>query len=209
MSRPAIAVLASGEGTTAEAVIVASSEKHVSFDVSLIIASKENAGIFKRVENLNKKYNTQIPCLFAADDAMIQKLLEKYQPELIVLMGYMKKIGPEIVEKYGWRKEYTNPYQAKMLNTHPGLLPATKGLYGIYVQEFVLTNSLPVAGQTLHIVSENYDEGPVVAEHQIDVAAGETPDTLFERVKIIEKQYLPSDINDFITKRREYLKDNG
>ena len=207
MSQPTIAILASGEGTTAEAVIVASFEKHINFDVGLVIASKENAGIFKRLENLNKKYNTHIPCLLATNDAAIQKLLEKYQPELVVLMGYMKKIGPAIVEKYGWRKEYTSSHQARMLNTHPGLLPATKGLYGIHVQEFVLTSGLPNAGQTLHVVSENYDEGPIVTEHQIPVKPEDTPDILFDRVKIIEKQYLPGDINNFITKRRKHLED--
>jgi phosphoribosylglycinamide formyltransferase-1 len=206
MPKSKIAVMVSGEGTTAEAVIVASAEGHVNFTVDLVISSNEKAGIFKRIENLNQKYGLNIKCVLAANDNEVQILLEKCKPDLIVLMGYMKKIGPELVRRFGWQDDYTNAHQTMMLNTHPGLLPATKGLYGIHVQKYVIENKLRTTGQTLHIVSENYDEGPVIAEHKVSTKPDDTPETLFERVKIIEKKYLPADIENFIEKRKKYLE---
>lgn len=204
MGRPHIAILASGEGTTAEAVIIASAQKKVGYEVSLVIASKVEAGICKRIVDLNRKYSLGIACEIAVSDPEIQQLLERYNPAAIVLMGYMKKIGPELVHAYGWREEYTVAEQARLLNTHPGLLPATKGLYGIHVQQYVIDNELPCSGQTLHIVSENYDEGPAITQHKVPVESGDTAERLFERVKIAEKQYLPRDIADFIESRKKY-----
>lgn len=206
MDRPNITILASGEGTTAEAVITACAEERVDYMVSLVIASKEDAGICKRVSELNKKYGLQIECRVALNDDQIQQALDSHRPNLIALMGYMKKIGPQLVQKYGWRPEYSDATQAMMLNTHPGLLPATKGMYGINVQRYVIESGLPHGGQALHVVSENYDEGPIVAEHKVAVETNDTPEKLFEKVKAAEKQHLPTDINKFLAKRQLYLK---
>jgi folate-dependent phosphoribosylglycinamide formyltransferase PurN len=71
----------------------------------------------------------------------------------------------------------------------------------VHVQEFVLQNNLKYAGQTLHIVAEDYDVGPTIAEHKVIVRQNDTPASLFERVKKTEKKYLPKDIDDFINKR--------
>ena len=118
----------------------------------------------------------------------------------------MRKIGPNIVSKYGWKSDYTSPYQAMMLNTHPGLPPESAGMYGRNVQQHTLDIGLPFGGQTLHVVSEGYDEGPVIAEHKVTVSPDDTADTLFAKVQDTEKKYLPEDIDNFIKKRIEYLK---
>lgn len=220
---PRIAILASGEGTTAEAFIKAGVTGKINAQADLVISNNPEAGIFKRVKKLNKKYGLKIQGLHVgkqnypatseilapgeqthAEEQAALEVLKAGNFDLIVLMGYMKKIGPKLVKEFGWRSSYKSPMQAKMLNTHPGLLPATKGLYGIHVQEFVLQNNLENAGQTLHVVAENYDEGPIVAEHKITVRADESPEDLFERVKRIEKKFLPKDIDDYIKARRKY-----
>jgi phosphoribosylglycinamide formyltransferase 1 len=222
---PRIAILASGEGTTAEAFIEAGAKGLINAQVSLIICNNQDAGIFNKISDLNKKYGLDIKTLHvskknypaaaseklnpgqqtAAEENAILEALKQGNFDLIVLMGYMKKIGPRLVAEFGWRASYKSPYQAVMLNTHPGLLPATKGLYGIYVQEYVLKNKLPYGGQTLHVVAEDYDEGPVIAEHKVTVHKGDTPESLFDSVKAIEKKFLPKDIDNFIKNRREYL----
>lgn len=92
-----------------------------------------------------------------------------------------------------------------MINTHPGLLPATKGLIGIEVQEYVLDHPGQRAGHTLHVVSEEYDEGPTVVEHEVEIKDGDTSQSLFQRVKASERKYLPDDIADFINEQRKYL----
>lgn len=224
MKPPRIAILASGEGTTAEAVIVAGINSRVNLEVGLVICSNPKAGIFQRIEHLNNRYNLAIPCVHishrnfpanneqlragdqtVAEEAAILDRLMQGTFDLICLMGYMKRIGPRLVHEFGARPDHTSPYQAMMVNTHPGLLPATKGLYGVYVQQYVLNNKLPFAGQTLHIVAEAYDEGPVIAEHKVRVTPADNPDDLFDRVKKVEKKYLPLDLDDFIQKRKHYF----
>ncbi len=197
MSNPRIAVLASGEGTTAEAVAKAWSKMPDAPRIELIISDKPDAGIFKRLSD--------VEAAVLDDEQAILDKLEAGNYELIWLAGYMKKIGPKIVERFGWRDDYKNPYQAMMLNTHPGLLPATVGHHGIHVQEYVLENKLP-AGHSLHVVSENYDEGPLVAEHEVEVMPDDTADSLMERVKGSEKKFLPDDIENFIKERQQWLK---
>ncbi len=221
---PKIAILASGEGTTAEAFILAKIKGKVPGQVGLVICNRENAGIFKRIARLNKKFGLNIECELinsrthpakdteklepgaqtAAEETAITKILEKGKFDLIILMGYMKRVGPKLVKNYGWHSDQGSVYDTRMVNTHPGLLPETKGLYGRLVQEHVLLKRLPYGGQTLHVVAEDYDMGPTIAEHRVNVKSTDTPDSLFKRVKTIEKRYLPSDVADFIVARQRY-----
>ncbi len=220
MNRPVIAILASGEGTTAEAFIRASAAGQIEPVVGLVIASNPKAGILQRVANLNNELGLSIQTLVIgrsthppsdsetlspgqqskAEEQALLEVLRAGRYAAIVLMGYMKKIGPTLVHEFGWRNDYTSPYQATMLNTHPGLLPATEGLFGVHVQERVLEVGLKEAGQTLHVVAEGYDDGPVVAENMVPVLEGDTPDSLFDRVRAVEREKLPVDVAEFIKK---------
>jgi phosphoribosylglycinamide formyltransferase-1 len=125
--------------------------------------------------------------------------------DLIALMGYMKKIGPNMIETFGWLSSYQSVFQTKMVNTHPGLLPDTAGFYGEQIQRYVLDHKLPYGGQTLHAVSADYDAGPIIAEHKVPVQPGDTAASLFARVQAVEKKCLPKDIGDFIKARQAYL----
>jgi phosphoribosylglycinamide formyltransferase 1 len=223
--RPRIAILASGGGTTAEAFIRAAQRGDIAVDVSLVIVSREKAGVFERIDDLNKEFDLNIRTILinatthpaahgenvgqgaqtAAEEAAVLATLLSGSFDLMALMGYMKRIGPNIIEAFGWLPSYTSAFQARMLNTHPGLLPDTKGFYGSHIQQYVLDHHLPYAGQTLHVVSAEYDEGPIIAEHKVPVEPADTPDTLFARVQAIEKKYLPQDIEDFIKARQAYL----
>ena len=224
-----VAILVSGEGTTAEAFIKAALRGKILSRVGLVISNRRNAGAAKRIDRLNKKFNLNIEyrvinsatnppgenevvapgCQTASEEAAIAQALEKGKFDLVVLMGYMKRVGPRLVKKFGWRSGYQSIYDAQMLNTHPGLLPDTIGLYGEGVQQHVLAKKLPYAGQTLHVVAEEYDKGPKIAEHRIVVKAGETSDRLFKRVKTIEKRFLPSDIENFMLNRQRYLHEHS
>jgi phosphoribosylglycinamide formyltransferase-1 len=140
-----------------------------------------------------------------AEEAALHVALLNGQFDAIILMGYMKRISPRLVHEFGWRSTYTSPYQACMLNTHCGLLPQTVGHHGLEMQQFVLEQGMSDAGHSLHIVAENYDDGPLVAEHQLSVMAEDTPETLFARVQAIEKQHLPADIDLFIQERQKHI----
>lgn len=194
-----VAVLASGEGTTAEAVAKVWAAKTDAPRIELIITNNPTAGILRRLSDVESAV------IEASDEQAILDKLEAGNFDLIWLAGYMKKIGPKLVRRFGCRGEYKSPYQAMMLNTHPGLLPATKGLIGIHVQEFLLEHIGQKAGHTLHVVSEEYDEGPTIAEHKVPIEPGDTAETLFEHVKASERKHLPDDLADFIEKRKRYL----
>ena len=223
-SKPRIAILASGSGTTAESFIRANQTGEINIDVGLVIVSRSDAGIIERINGLNQEFglNIQIQvinaathpavsgekvaygCQTRAEEQAILDALNEGGFDLIALMGYMKKIGPNLISKFGWLTEYTSLFQARMVNTHPGLLPDTKGFYGQKIQQYVLDHQLPYGGQTLHVVAEDYDDGPIIAEHKVPVVPGDTAETLFARVQQVEKKYLPRDIEDFINARQAF-----
>lgn len=227
--KPRIAILASGGGTTAEAFIRACQNGDISCEVGLVICSRQEAGIIGRIKDLNAELGLDIECRVInskthpaaggeetrrgqqteAEETAILETLKAGKFDLIAQMGYMKHTGARIVQAFGWRPEYKSVYQAMMLNTHPGLLPQTEGMYGDQIQQYVLDNKLPNGGQTLHVVANGYDDGPVVAEHEVPVEPGDTAETLFARVQKVEKQYLPGDIETFITERQAYNKGHG
>jgi phosphoribosylglycinamide formyltransferase-1 len=228
--KPKIAVLASGGGTTVDAFIRADQRHEIKVVVDLIICSRQNAGVFQRIAVINQEFGLDIPCVLinhkthppskdeelirgrqtAAEEQAILTILKNGNYDLIALMGYMRRLGPNLIKAYGWLPSYTSVFQAKMVNTHPGLLPDTKGFFGTEIQAYVLEHHLPYGGQTLHVVSEHYDEGPIIAEHKVAVEPDDTPDSLFARVQATEKRYLPKDIENFINARQAYnLSERG
>jgi phosphoribosylglycinamide formyltransferase-1 len=226
--RPRIAILASGGGTTTEAFIRAGQRGHINVDVGLVICSRKNAGIFQRIADLNAEFGLSIDCLLINDkthpaahtehvgrgnqtegeELAILTALLSGSFDLVALMGYMKRVGPHLIEAFGWLPEYTSIFQAKMVNTHPGLLPDTKAYYGENIQKYVLEHHLPYGGQTFHVVAQEYDDGPIIAEHKVPVEPGDTAETLFARVQDAEKKYLPADIEDFINARMAYNQEH-
>ncbi len=220
-----IAIFASGNGSTAEAIIRAARHNEINGNVKLIITNNSDAGVLKRVENLNKELNLEIKTFVInsqthpptanekverggqsrAEQAAILDILKEAKIDLVLLLGYMRKVGTEIVKEYGWRKKYRSPYQARMLNTHPGILPDTAGMMGLGAQEFVLKSDASVAGQSLHVVSDEYDDGPTVEFHTLAVKENESAEELFARVQQLEKDSLPTDIKQFIIGRKKYL----
>jgi phosphoribosylglycinamide formyltransferase-1 len=226
--KPRIAILASGGGTTAEAFIRASQRGDITAEVGLVIVSRQDAGIFRRIADLNAELGLNIECVMInskthpvgpdeaerrgyqtkAEEAAVLAALTQGNFDLVALMGYMKHTGPGVVRAFGWLAEYTSIYQAKMVNTHPGLLPETAAFYGDHIQQYVLDKGLPYSGHTVHLVAEEYDDGPVLAEHRVPVEPGDTAESLFARVQAVEKQYLPGDIENFINDRQAYNEGN-
>jgi phosphoribosylglycinamide formyltransferase-1 len=102
--------------------------------------------------------------------------------ELVVLAGFMKKVGPRVLAAFSGR----------ILNTHPALLPkyGGHGMYGRRVHEAVLAALEPNSGVSVHLVTGEYDAGPVIAQVQVPVLAGDTVDTLAERVQTVERTFL-------------------
>jgi formyltetrahydrofolate-dependent phosphoribosylglycinamide formyltransferase len=103
--------------------------------------------------------------------------------DLLVLAGFLKLIPESVVRRY----------RGRILNIHPALLPAFggPGMYGRRVHEAVLQSGARVSGATVHVVDEEYDHGPIVAQWPVPVLEDDDPETLAARVLAVEHRLLP------------------
>jgi len=111
-------------------------------------------------------------------DQAIAQALSAHGAELVVLAGYMRKIGPAVLAAFPGR----------ILNIHPALLPrhGGQGMFGMHVHEAVLAAGDRETGATVHLVNAEYDRGPVLAQHRLRVEPGESPESLQQRVLTLE-----------------------
>ena len=132
----------------------------------------------------------------ALDEAILNTLHE-HQVELLVLAGYMKKIGPKTLAAYDNR----------ILNIHPALLPSFggAGMYGHHVHEAVLASGAKVSGVTIHLVNAEYDCGPIVAQRVVPVLDDDTPDELAVRV-LKEEHKLYSEVIQWFAEGRVRIR---
>lgn len=115
-------------------------------------------------------------------DEAIRSALDKHDVDLVLLAGYMRKLGPLTRARFAGR----------VLNTHPALLPkyGGKGMYGRAVHEAVLAAGVTVTGVTIHLADDEYDHGPTVAQCEVPVQGDDTADSLSERVQNREREFL-------------------
>jgi phosphoribosylglycinamide formyltransferase-1 len=113
-----------------------------------------------------------------AADVRLCEALEAAGVELVVLSGYLRRLGPRTLERY----------RNRIINIHPGLLPAFggEGMYGRRVHEAVIAAGVGESGATIHAVDEIYDHGPVIERRTVPVLPGDTAETLEARVAAME-----------------------
>ncbi len=172
-----LVIFASGGGTTLQAIIDAIANKELDCKINLVISNSPDAYALERAKNArietyviqNKKSDEM--------DLELEQILKNHEIDLIVLAGYLKKIGPRLVEKY------------TIINTHPSLIPkfCGKGMYGMKVHEAVVNAGEKISGATVHYVNQNYDEGNIISQTKIDVLPNDTADDVAEKVKAAEK----------------------
>ena len=189
-----IAVFVSGGGTNLQAIIDNIKSGYLAdVEIALVIASNDKAYALERAAQNNipstvksvKDYESRE----AWDDDVLNEL-KKCGAELIVLAGYLSLLGEKTV------KAFSN----RIINIHPALIPSFcgKGMYGIRPHEAALERGVKVSGATVHIVNENYDEGPILLQKSIDVLPDDTPETLQKRImKECEQVILPEAIKLF------------
>lgn len=177
-----IGILASGGGTVLQAVIDASAGPHPELCPCIVISNNSGSGAMERaarhgIERRHLSGHTH-PEPEALDRA-IADALSNSDAELVFLAGYMKKLGPVTLGRFAGR----------IVNTHPSLLPkfGGRGMYGDRVHRAVLEADEPTSGVSVHLVDAGYDTGPVVARAEVEVATGDTVETLSERVRARER----------------------
>jgi len=176
-----LGVFASGRGSNFSALLKAIAEDRLNAQVRLLVSNRSDAGALGTA--LEQGIPTKIlsSADFSSGDRFVKTLLfelRKHGVDFIALAGYLKKVPMEVIREYRHR----------IVNIHPALLPSFggKGLYGHVVHEAVLNHGCKITGVTVHIVDEQYDHGPIVAQRSVPVKEDDTADSLAERVLQME-----------------------
>ena len=174
-----VAIFASGSGTNAKNIIeyFQSSEN---IKVTLVICNNPKAGVIEKSTKLGVSTLVLDNTYFKSEGYLIN-ILDFHKIDLIVLCGFLRKVGNAIVDKY------------KVINIHPSLLPKYGGIgmYGMKVHQEVLKNKETKSGMTIHWVNQRYDEGKIIYQAECDISLGETPELLAEKVQKLEHKYYP------------------
>jgi phosphoribosylglycinamide formyltransferase-1 len=192
-----LVVLASGAGSTLQALLdELTAGRLPGIEIKAIISDKSDSGA------LEKARTHGIPAIFldpkdktrSEYDAELAKTIGDV--DLICLAGYMRILGAEFVNKY----------PEKILNVHPSLLPkfGGKGFYGMYVHEAVLAAGEAESGMTLHLVTEGVDKGPILIQKKVALAPDETPESLREKVLVLEKRWYPEAVRKLQARKTRY-----
>lgn len=128
----------------------------------------------------------------AAFEAEMAKALDQYQPDIIALAGFMRVLTAEFVARY----------QGRMLNIHPSLLPKYRGLH---THARAIEAGDDIAGCTVHEVTADLDDGPILGQARVPVVAGDTPKTLAARVLVQEHRLYPAVLRRFVAGDRSPL----
>ena len=172
-----IAFLSSHGGTNMQAIINACKEGKLAGEPCVVISNNPDSVALVRAKNegIPRYYRSQKthPDLDELDSEILN-ILREHSVNIIVLVGYMKKIGPKVLEGY----------KGRILNIHPALLPKYGGIgmYGAKVHEAVIANKEKVTGVTVHIIDEEYDNGPIINQCEVPVYDDDNTDTLSKRV---------------------------
>lgn len=181
MSQPCnVVVLISGSGSNLQALIDSLDEHHPA-RISAVISNRADAYGLTRAQQANIKTAVLDHRLFsdreAFDSALISKI-DEYQPDLVILAGFMRILTPAFVRHYAGR----------LLNIHPSLLPKHKGLH---THQRALEAGDAEHGCTVHFVTEELDGGPLIVQAAINISQTDTADSLAARVHPLEHQIYP------------------
>jgi len=178
-----IGVLASHEGTTLQSIIDACAEGRVNGRVVAVISNNSGSGALRRAAAAGvETFHLSSVTHPGADslDAAICGVLQQARTDVVFLAGYMKRLGPRTLAAF----------PARILNTHPALLPkfGGQGMFGDRVFEAVLAQGESESGASVHLVDAEYDTGEVVRQERIAVLPGDTVESLKARVQACERE---------------------
>jgi phosphoribosylglycinamide formyltransferase-1 len=172
-----IGVLVSGEGTNLQALLDAG------LPVAAVASNKRDAPALARAACATAAFElADFPDRTARDEAMADWLAAQ-GVRLVVLAGYMHLLTPGFLERF----------PDAVVNVHPSLLPAFPGAHAVEEQ---LAAGVAESGATVHLVDEGVDSGPVLAQERIPVLAGDTAETLHERIQSVEHRLLPEVVRE-------------
>jgi len=181
-----IVLFASGNGSNAEEIIKFFKNSEIG-KVVAIFSNKAEAKVLDRAKNHN------IPSVVfnktQLNEGFVLEQLHSFQPDLIVLAGFLLKFPESILKEY-----------PKVINIHPALLPkyGGKGMYGMNVHQAVLENKEKETGITIHYVNEHYDEGEFIFQKAVNIEDCKTAEEIAHKIHELEHQYFPEVIGKLI-----------
>ena len=176
-----IAVFVSGSGTNLQALIDERAAGRLHADIALVVASNPQAFGIERARAAGIETLVFTPDDYAdpeSVDTRIVAALEARGVEYVVMAGYMRKVTPVLLDAFPNR----------VVNLHPALLPRHKGAHAI---RDAYEAGDEVTGITIHFANENYDEGPIVFQHEVPILPGDTLGELEERIHAAEHEWYP------------------
>lgn len=182
-----IVVLISGNGSNLQAIIDAIDQGQINAKIRAVISNKADAYGLKRAEKAG--IPTHVVAHETFDDReefdmALRKVIDQYQPKLIVLAGFMRRLGSNFVARY----------LGHMINIHPSLLPKYPGLN---THQRVLQAGDQYHGVSIHFVTDDLDRGPVICQSSFEVHPTDSLDSLQRRVHSIEHRLYPEVIDWF------------
>jgi len=179
-----IVILASGQGSLAQAIFDAVHSGELKAQILEVISDKSGAQVLDRARDAG------IPCFvhpMQKDrlewDAQLIAHMDELQPDLVVSAGFMRVLSPYFVSRF------------KMINTHPALLPLFPGAHAV---RDAITAGVFVTGATVHWVDAGVDTGEVIAQSPVEVLPNDDESTLHERIKIAERGLIVATLKDLL-----------
>jgi len=181
-----------GRGSNMQALIDATQDGRIPGEVAAVVSTSPGAPALERAEaagvravlvNASDFCDPSDPSDTRALDRALASTFVSAGAQAVCLAGYMRLLGPEFLAVF----------RDRILNVHPGLLPAFggPGFYGRRVHEAVLEYGAKVSGVTVQFVNEEYDQGPIILQRCVPVAEDDTPETLAARVLTVEHEAYP------------------
>lgn len=194
MPRLNLGFLASHGGSNMQAIIDACKAGRLDAVPAVVISNNADSTALERARKESVPWyhlsSATHPDPGALDDEML-RVAREHEVDLMVLAGYMKKIGPKTLAAY----------RGRMVNVHPALLPkhGGKGMWGKHVHESVLKSGDKITGVTIHLVEGEYDTGPILAQREVEVKPGDDVETLAARVLEQEHKLFPETLQRIAT----------
>ncbi|WP_100499506.1 phosphoribosylglycinamide formyltransferase [Geodermatophilus chilensis] len=187
-ARARLVVLLSGTGSLCEALLTAAEDPGYPAVVVAVGSDRDAPGL----ERARRRGVPTFTCALrdhpdrAAWDRALAAAIAAHRPDLVVSAGFMKLVGPAVLEGFGGR----------LLNTHPALLPAFPGAHAV---RDALAAGVDVTGSTVHWVDAGVDTGPVIAQREVPVLPGDDEARLHERIKDVERELLVETVARVVT----------
>jgi phosphoribosylglycinamide formyltransferase-1 len=183
-----VAVLASGQGTNLQALL---DHPVVGGWVAAVVSDRPDAPALQRARDRGVRAVVIEPSAYddrAAYDAALRHLLERLDVDAVVLAGFMRVLGPSVL----------GAFPDRILNVHPALLPAFPGAHAV---ADAIEHGAKVTGVTVHLVDEQVDHGPIVAQEAVPILPYDDRDSLETRIHDVEHRLLPAAVRTLVEGR--------